>query len=78
MESTQIQKDKLELIEKIIHLDDEIILANIKVLLNHRDPEYVLTEEQKNEVRESAEKYFSGEDKGRTWEEVNQRIRNKK
>lgn len=74
MQSAQIQKDKLKLIEKIIQLDDETILESIKLILKDVDSEYILTEEQKNIVRESTENYLSGKDKGKSWEEVKSKL----
>ncbi|MCR5863144.1 hypothetical protein LRS05_13865 [Flavobacterium sp. J372] len=76
MQQLQMQKDKLDIIEWIKHLEDSHIVEYLKQLMSSNDSDsYVLTEEQKAEVRESHEKYLSGEDKGFTWEEVKERAR---
>lgn len=76
MQQLQMQKDKLDIIEWIKRLEDSHIVEYLKQLMSSNDSDsYVLTEEQKAEVRESHEKYLSGEDKGFTWEEVKERAR---
>jgi hypothetical protein len=70
MQSTNLQKDKLELIEKIIHLEDKNTLDYIKSILNDETSEYELTNEQKLVLEEATEKYYSGEEPSFTWEEV--------
>lgn len=76
MQQLQMQRDKLDIIEWIKHLEDSHIVEYLKQLMSSNDSDsYVLTEEQKAEVRESHEKYLSGEDKGFTWEEVKERAR---
>ena len=74
MQSTQFQIDKLHLIEQIIQLEDEATLDYIKSVLN-QNLEYVLSEEQKNEVRESASNYLFGKDKGKSWEDVKKKLK---
>lgn len=76
MQTIQFQKDKLELIEKIIHLKNAAVLENIKQLLS--SDEYELSAEQIDIVEESYAKYISGEDKGKSWEEVKSNILSKK
>ncbi|MFV8375305.1 hypothetical protein [Flavobacterium sp. LB1P62] len=70
MQSTNLQKDKLELIEKIIHLDDKNTLDYIKSILNDETSEYELTNEQKLVLEEATKKYYSGEEPSFTWEEI--------
>ena len=70
MQSTNLQKDKLELIEKIIHLEDKNTLDYIKSILNDETSEYELTNEQKLVLEEATEKYYSGEEPAFTWEEI--------
>ncbi|MFV5696075.1 hypothetical protein ACM55G_11640 [Flavobacterium sp. LB3P122] len=70
MQSTNLQKDKLELIEKIIHLEDQNTLDYIKSILNDETSEYELTTEQKLVLEEATEKYYSGEEPSFTWEEI--------
>lgn len=70
MQSTNLQKDKLELIEKIIHLEDKNTLDYIKSILNDETSEYELTNEQKLVLEEATEKYYSGEEPSFTWEEI--------
>jgi hypothetical protein len=78
MQSTNIQKDKLDLIEKIIHTEDQSTLDFLKSVLNDETLEYQLTEDQKNIVRESTENYLSGKDKGKSWEEVKSKLLSKR
>ncbi len=75
MQSTNLQKDKLELIEKIIHLEDKSILDSIKSILTEDSSEYELTDEQKLIVEEATAKYYSGEEPSFTWEEVKNNAR---
>jgi len=71
MQPVQLQKDKLDLIEWIVQLDDEEILLQLKeIMVNAESSGFTLTDEQKLMVEESAAKYDSGEEPGYTWEEV--------
>jgi hypothetical protein len=70
MQSTNLQKDKLDLIDKILHTEDQNTLDFLKNVLNDEPLKYQLSEEQKNIVRESTKNYLSGKDKGKSWEEV--------
>ena len=70
MQSAQIQKDKLNIIEKILRLDDESILKRIKMILDQESFEYVLTKEQKLILEETTAKYYSGEEPRYSLEEV--------
>ena len=70
MQSTNLQKDKLDLIDKILHTEDQSTLDFLKNVLNDDSLEYQLSEEQKNIIRESTQNYLSGKDKGKSWEEV--------
>jgi len=70
MQSSNLQKDKLELIEKIILTDDQSTLDQIKNILNDETSEYELTAEQKLIVEEATAKYLSGEEPSFTWEQV--------
>ena len=78
MQSTNLQKDKLELIDKILHTEDQGTLDYLKNVLNDEPLEYQLTEEQKNIVRESTENFLSGKDKGKSWEEVKSNLLSKR
>lgn len=78
MQSTNLQKDKLELIDKILHTEDQSTLDFLKNVLNDEPLEYQLTEEQKNIVRESTENYLSGKDKGKSWEDVKSKLLSKR
>lgn len=76
MQQLQMQKDKLDIIEWVKHLQDSHLVEYLKQLMSSKqDDTYILTEEQKAEVRESHERYLSGEDKGFTWDEVKDRAR---
>ncbi|UQD57637.1 hypothetical protein [Flavobacterium sp. K5-23] len=70
MQSTQLQIEKLNLIEKIIHIEDENLIEYLNAILLEDKNEYKLSEEQFNIIQESRSKYLSGEDKGKTWDEV--------
>ena len=73
MQNTQMQKDKLDLIEKIIKLDDQETLEILKDILDD-DTSYELTAAQKLMAEESYAKYISGEERGYSWEEVQENI----
>lgn len=75
MQSTNLQKDKLELIDKIIHTDDQSTLDFLKNVLNDEPSEFKLSEEQKLILEEATAKYYSGEERSFTWEEVKNNIR---
>lgn len=77
MQSTNLQKDKLALIEKIIHIEDKSVLDYIKSILTEDSSEYELTDEQKQIVEEATAKYYSGEEPSFTWEEVKNNARKK-
>ena len=70
MQSINLQKDKLDLIEKIIRLEDKNKLDYLKSILNDETLEYKLSDEQKSILEEATEKYYSGEATSFTWEEV--------
>ena len=73
MQNTQMQKDKLDLIQKIIKLDDPETLKMLKDILDD-DNSYELTDEQKLMVEESYAKYISGEERGYSWDEIQENI----
>lgn len=75
MQSANLQKDKLELIEKIIRLEDQSTLDFLKDVLNDDHSEYELTDEQKLIVEEATAKYYSGEEPSFTWEQVKNNAR---
>lgn len=75
MQSANLQKQKLELIEKIIHTDDQSTLDFLKSVLNDEPSEFKLSEEQKLIVEEATAKYYSGEEPSFTWDEVKNNIR---
>lgn len=78
MQSANLQKDKLELIEKIIHTEDQSTLDFLKNILNDEPVEFKLNEEQQNMVRENTENYLSGKDKGKSWEEIKSKLISKR
>lgn len=78
MQSLNLQQQKLELIEKIIHTDDQSILDFLKSVLNDKPSEFKLSEEQQNIVRENTENYLSGKDKGKSWEEIKSKLISKR
>lgn len=75
MQSTNLQKDKLELIEKIIHTEDQSTLDFLKDVFSDDNSEYKLTEEQKLIVEEATAKYYSGEEPSFTWEQIKSNAR---
>jgi|GEM_PF-736678 len=75
MQSPNLQKDKLDLIERIIHTEDKSKLDYIKNILNDETLEYELSDEQKLILEEATEKYYSGEEPSFTWEEVKSNAR---
>lgn len=78
MQSLNLQQQKLELIEKIIHTDDQSTLDFLKSVLNDKPSEFKLSEEQQNIVRENTENYLSGKDKGKSWDEIKSRLTSKR
>ncbi|MFL9830766.1 hypothetical protein ABS764_07895 [Flavobacterium sp. ST-87] len=78
MQSTNLQKDKLALIEKIIHTEDQSTIDFLKSILNDESSGYELTDEQQKIVRESTENYLSGKDKGKSWDEIKSRLTSKR
>ena len=75
MQPTNLQKDKLELIDKIIHTEDQSTLDFLKNVLNDEPLEYELTHEQKLILDESTAKYYSGEEPSFKWEEIKNNAR---
>lgn len=78
MQPTNLQKDKLDLIDKILHTEDQSTLDFLKDYLNDEPLQYQLSEEQKNIVRENTENYLSGKDKGKSWKEVKAKLLSKR
>lgn len=75
MQTVQLQKDKLELIEWITQLGDEAVILKLKEIMYEEETSgFTLTEEQKTEVREATARYLSGEGKGYSWDEVKQQM----
>ncbi len=70
MQSPQLQKDKLKLIEKIMETDDKVLIDYFNDVLSNGLSDYQLSEEQLQMIEESREKYISGEDKGKSWNEL--------
>ncbi len=75
MQSTNLQKDKLALIEKIIHTEDQSTIDFLKDVFSDDNSEYELTDEQKLIVEDATAKYYSGEEPSFTWEEVKNNVR---
>ncbi len=70
MQPSQLQKDKLNLIEKIIQTNDQEVIDYISSVFTDKINEYELTEEQKIILEEATEKYYSGEEPSFSWEEI--------
>ncbi len=70
MQSTNLQKDKLDLIDKIIHTEDQSKLDFLKSVFNDDTLGYELSDEQKLILEEATEKYYSGEEPSFSWNEV--------
>lgn len=75
MQSTNLQKDKLALIEKIIHTEDQSTIDFLKDVFRDDNSEYELTDEQKSIVEDATAKYYSGEEPSFTWEEIKNNVR---
>lgn len=70
MQSTNLQKDKLDLIDKIIHTEDQSTLDFLKEVISDEHSKYELTAEQKLILEDATAKYYSGEEPSFTWEEI--------
>ena len=71
MQSVQLQKDKLDLIEWITQLEDPAIIQKIKQIMIEEDNYgFSLSDEQKLILEEGTEKYISGEESAYSWEEI--------
>ena len=75
MQPTNLQKDKLALIDKIIHTEDQETIDFLKDVLNNDGSDYELTDEQKLIVEDATAKYYSGEEPSFTWEEIKNNAR---
>ncbi|GEC73709.1 hypothetical protein SAMN05443543_101112 [Flavobacterium flevense] len=75
MQSANLQKDKLALIEKIIHTEDQSTIDFLKDVFSDDNSEYQLTNEQKLIVEDATAKYYSGEEPSFTWEEIKRNAR---
>ncbi len=71
MQPTNLQKDKLDLIDEIIHTEDQSTLNFLKSIFNDGTLKYPLSEEQKLILEEATEKYYPGKEPSFTWDEVN-------
>jgi hypothetical protein len=78
MSVTEIKKHLYKAIEEI---DDEAFLQAVYTIVSskmeHRQ-EYELTDEQLQILEDRKEKYMRGEGKSYTWDEVKDRIKNRK
>ncbi|ALM48392.1 hypothetical protein AMR72_05460 [Flavobacterium psychrophilum] len=71
MQSVQLQKDKLDLIEWITQLEDPAMIQKIKQIMIEEDNYgFSLSDEQKLILEEGTEKYISGEERAYSWEEI--------
>ncbi len=71
MQTIQLQKDKLELIEWITQLEDSTVIEKLMEIMDEEDNyRYKLSNEQILSLEEGAAKYESGEERGYTWQEV--------
>ncbi|MBC5836317.1 hypothetical protein [Flavobacterium muglaense] len=78
IQSTQLQIEKLNLIEKIIHIEDENLIAYLNAMLLENTNEYKLSVEDLSTIEESRSKYLSSEDKGKSWDEVKSNLLKKR
>lgn len=78
IQSTQLQIEKLNLIEKIIHIEDENLIAYLNAMLLENTNEYKLSAEDLSIIEESRSKYLSGEDIGKSWDEVKSSLHKKR
>ncbi|RZJ71642.1 MAG: hypothetical protein EOO45_11700 [Flavobacterium sp.] len=71
MQSIQLQKDKLELIEWITQVEDSAVIEKLIEMMNEEDNYgFRLSDEQKLMLEESSAKYESGQERSYSWEEV--------
>jgi len=71
MQSVQLQKDKLDIIEWVTQLDDADTIQKIKQIMLEADSYgFALTDEQKLILEEGTEKYLSGEERAYSWDEI--------
>lgn len=71
MQSLQIQKDKLALIEWITQIEDVAILNKLKAIMTEdENSNFSLSKEQQLLLEETAKKYHSGEERAYTWQEI--------
>ncbi|QYJ68206.1 hypothetical protein [Flavobacterium litorale] len=71
MQSLQIQKDKLSLIEWITQIEDVVVLNKLKAIMTEdENSNFLLSEEQQLILKETAKKYHSGEERTYTWQEI--------
>ena len=77
MQTVQFQKNKLELIEQIIHCKDNDTIEAIKSFLSKND-DFILSDEHILILEESRENYISGKDNGKSWDEVKNNLLSKR
>ena len=70
MQPTNLQKDKLDLIDKIIHTEDQSKLDFLKSAFDDDNLDYELSIEEKLILEEATTKYYSGEEPSFSWDEV--------
>jgi hypothetical protein len=71
MQTVQLQKDKLGLIEWITQLEDVTVIEKLmEIMVEEETQGFILSDEQIVSLEEGAAKYISGEERGYTWEEV--------
>lgn len=71
MQTVQLQKDKLELIEWITQLEDVAVIEKLMGIMAEEDNySYRLSDQQIAILEEGSAKYDSGEERGYTWEEI--------
>lgn len=78
IQSTQLQIEKLNLIEKIIQIEDENLIEYLNAMLLENTNEYKLSAEDLSIIEESRSKYLSGEDIGKSWDEVKSSLHKKR
>ncbi|MEL1246238.1 hypothetical protein AAEO56_18330 [Flavobacterium sp. DGU11] len=71
MQTVQLQKDKLGLIEWITQLEDVTVIEKLmEIMAEENNYSYRLSDQQIAILEEGSAKYDSGEERGYTWEEV--------
>ena len=68
---------KLELIEKILQVNEDMVLYEIKSVLEHSENESLISDEQFEELERRRKSYLSGKSKTHNWDDVRKELLSK-